>query len=116
MQILGLAQFCIFHSSSKYKLNLSAASSCSDNEEDRVSQNGCPAKLEFKDDEEIITTNSIQITQTTDTITSNSTTTTFTRKRGGVPSKTVDLGAAAHYTGDNSSPEADSKVKYWPSN
>nr|XP_009293879.1 clathrin interactor 1-like isoform X7 [Danio rerio] len=82
----------------------------SDNEEDRVSQNGRPAKLEFKDDEEIITTNSIQITQSTDTITSNSTTTTLTRKRGGVPSKTVDLGAAAHYTGDNSSPEADNKT------
>ncbi|XP_016130483.1 clathrin interactor 1-like [Sinocyclocheilus grahami] len=79
----------------------------SDNEEDRVSQNGRPAKSEFKDDEETVTTKSIQITQTTDTITSTTTTTTSTRKRGGVPSKTVDLGAAAHYTGDKSSPGAD---------
>uniref|UniRef100_A0A671QHY1 Clathrin interactor 1-like n=1 Tax=Sinocyclocheilus anshuiensis TaxID=1608454 RepID=A0A671QHY1_9TELE len=79
----------------------------SDNEEDRVSQNGRPAKSEFKDDEETVTTKSIQITQTTDTITSTTTTTTSTRKRGGVPSKTVDLGAAAHYTGDKSSPDAD---------
>lgn len=45
----------------------------------------------------------------------NETTTTGTasRKRGGMPSKTVDLGAAAHYTGDKSSPDADStKVVY----
>lgn len=36
-----------------------------------------------------------------------------TRKRGGMPSKTVDLGAAAHYTGDKSSPDADNtKVVY----
>uniref|UniRef100_A0A8C1W4L2 Clathrin interactor 1b n=2 Tax=Cyprinus carpio TaxID=7962 RepID=A0A8C1W4L2_CYPCA len=79
----------------------------SDNDEDRVSQNGRPAKSEFKDDEETVTTKSIQITQTTDTITSTTTTTTSTRKRSGVPSKTVDLGAAAHYTGDKSSPDAD---------
>ncbi|XP_018944735.1 clathrin interactor 1-like [Cyprinus carpio] len=76
----------------------------SDNEEDRVSQNGRPAKSEFKDDEETITNKSVQITQTTDAITS---TTTSSRKRGGVPSKTVDLGAAAHYTGSKSSPDAD---------
>ncbi|XP_016123165.1 clathrin interactor 1-like [Sinocyclocheilus grahami] len=76
----------------------------SDNEEDRVSQNGRPAKSEFKDDEETVTTKNVQITQTTDAITS---TTTSTRKRGGVPSKTVDLGAAAHYTGSKSSPDAD---------
>uniref|UniRef100_A0A8C1PTB3 Clathrin interactor 1-like n=1 Tax=Cyprinus carpio TaxID=7962 RepID=A0A8C1PTB3_CYPCA len=82
----------------------------SDNEEDRVSQNGRPAKSEFKDDEETITNKSVQITQTTDAITS---TTTSSRKRGGVPSKTVDLGAAAHYTGSKSSPDADNnKVKY----
>ncbi|XP_052393506.1 clathrin interactor 1 [Carassius gibelio] len=79
----------------------------SDNEDERVSQNGRPAKSEFKDDDETVTTKSIQITQTTDTITSTTTTTTSTRKRGGVPSKTVDLGAAAHYTGDKSSPNAD---------
>ncbi|KAA0720414.1 Clathrin interactor 1 [Triplophysa tibetana] len=71
----------------------------SDNEEDKVSRNGRPAKSEFKDDEETVTTKSVQITQTTDTST--------TRKRGGVPSKTVDLGAAAHYTGDKSSPDHD---------
>ncbi|XP_048021621.1 clathrin interactor 1 isoform X2 [Megalobrama amblycephala] len=78
----------------------------SDNEEDRVSRNGRPAKSEFKDDEETVTTKSVQITQNSDTITST-TTTTSTRKRGGVPSKTVDLGAAAHYTGGKSSPDAD---------
>ncbi|XP_058614604.1 clathrin interactor 1 isoform X2 [Onychostoma macrolepis] len=82
----------------------------SDNEEDRVSQNGRPAKSEFKDDEETVTTKSVQITQTTDAITSTTTTTTSTRKRGGVPSKTVDLGAAAHYTGSKSSPDADNKT------
>ncbi|KAK2873064.1 hypothetical protein QQF64_017196 [Cirrhinus molitorella] len=82
----------------------------SDNEEDRVSQNGRPAKSEFKDDEETVTTKSVQITQTTDAITSTTTTTTSTRKRGGVPSKTVDLGAAAHYTGDKSSPDAENKT------
>ncbi|XP_039532989.1 clathrin interactor 1 isoform X2 [Pimephales promelas] len=76
----------------------------SDNEEDKVSRNGRLAKSEFKDDEETVTTKSIQITQNTDTITS---TTTSTRKRGGLPSKTVDLGAAAHYTGGKSSPDAD---------
>lgn len=85
---------------------LTVASSSSDNEEDKVSRNGRLAKSEFKDDEETVTTKSIQITQNTDTITST-TTTTSTRKRGGVPSKTVDLGAAAHYTGGKSSPDAD---------
>lgn len=70
----------------------------SDNEEDKVSRNGRPAKSEFKDEEETVTTKSV--TQTTDTITSMS-----SRKRGGVPSKTVDLGAAAHYTGDKNSPD-----------
>uniref|UniRef100_A0A8C7VLS8 Clathrin interactor 1 n=1 Tax=Oncorhynchus mykiss TaxID=8022 RepID=A0A8C7VLS8_ONCMY len=80
----------------------------SDNDEDRVSRNGRPLSgsgslsgLEFKDEEETVTTKSIQITQATET------TTTTTRKRGGVPSKTVDLGAAAHYTGDRSSLDAD---------
>ncbi|XP_036444054.1 clathrin interactor 1 isoform X2 [Colossoma macropomum] len=73
----------------------------SDNEEDRVSQNGRPAKSEFKDEEETVTTKGV--TQATET----TATTTTTRKRGGVPSKTVDLGAAAHYTGDKNSPDAD---------
>ncbi|XP_041865073.1 clathrin interactor 1-like isoform X1 [Melanotaenia boesemani] len=69
----------------------------SDNEEDRASRNGRQETLEFKDEEETVTTKSIQITQATET------TTTTTRKRsGGVSSKTLDLGAAAHYTGDKS--------------
>ncbi|XP_046899232.1 clathrin interactor 1-like isoform X1 [Hypomesus transpacificus] len=73
----------------------------SDGEDDRASRNGRTGKLEFKDEEETVTTKSIQITQATET------TTTTTRKRGGVPSKTVDLGAAAHYTGDGGSPVAE---------
>ncbi|XP_063732411.1 clathrin interactor 1a isoform X2 [Eleginops maclovinus] len=66
----------------------------SDNEEDRArsSQNGQSGK-EFKDEEETVTTKSVSIVQATET--------TATRKRG-VPSKKVDLGAAAHYVGDNS--------------
>ncbi|XP_031663945.1 clathrin interactor 1 isoform X2 [Oncorhynchus kisutch] len=63
----------------------------SDNEEDRVSQNGRPVSG-FRDEEETVTTTSIQISHATET--------TTTRKRGGIRSKTVDLGAAAHYTGD----------------
>lgn len=70
----------------------------SDNEEDHVSRNGRQDALEFKDEEETVTTKSIQITQATET------TTTTTRKRSGATSsKTLDLGAAAHYTGDKSS-------------
>lgn len=63
----------------------------SDNEEDRgrSSHNGQSVK-EFKD-EETVTTKSVHIVQATET--------TATRKRG-APSKKVDLGAAAHYTGD----------------
>lgn len=63
----------------------------SDNEEDRgrSSQNGKSAK-EFKD-EETVTTKSVHIVQSTET--------TATRRKG-APSKKVDLGAAAHYTGD----------------
>lgn len=69
----------------------------SDNEEDRASRNGRQETLEFKDEEETVTTKSIQITQATET------TTTTTRKRSGATSsKTLDLGAAAHYTGDKS--------------
>uniref|UniRef100_A0A3B3XK38 ENTH domain-containing protein n=1 Tax=Poecilia mexicana TaxID=48701 RepID=A0A3B3XK38_9TELE len=52
------------------------------------------SKREFKDEEETVTTKSVQIVQATET--------TATRKRG-VPSRKVDLGAAAHYTGDQSS-------------
>uniref|UniRef100_A0A672HDD9 Clathrin interactor 1b n=1 Tax=Salarias fasciatus TaxID=181472 RepID=A0A672HDD9_SALFA len=79
----------------------------SDNEEDRASRNGRQEALEFKDEEETVTTKSIQITQATET------TTTTTRKRsGGTSSKTLDLGAAAHYTGDKSPEE---KVRTVPS-
>ncbi|KAG9265478.1 clathrin interactor 1-like [Astyanax mexicanus] len=74
----------------------------SDNEEDRTSQNGRPAKSEFKDEEETATTKSAPITPTTDSASSAA-----ARKRGGVPSKTVDLGAAAHYTGDKNSPDTE---------
>ncbi|KAM7374538.1 hypothetical protein PAMP_007187 [Pampus punctatissimus] len=77
----------------------------SDNEEDRASRNGRQDTLEFKDEEETVTTKSIQITQATET------TTTTTRKRSGASSsKTLDLGAAAHYTGDKS-PEEKSSVR-----
>lgn len=72
----------------------------SDNDEDRASRNGRQDNLEFKDEEETVTTKSIQITQATET------TTTTTRKRSGATgSKTLDLGAAAHYTGDKSPEE-----------
>lgn len=82
----------------------------SDNEEDRISQNGRPTKSEFKDEEEVVTPKSVQVQQTTE---NTPTTSSGTRKRGGMPSKTVDLGAAAHYTGDKSSPDADNtKVGY----
>ncbi|KAK5925358.1 hypothetical protein CgunFtcFv8_017888 [Champsocephalus gunnari] len=66
----------------------------SDNEEERgrSSQNG-QSGTEFKDEEETVTTKSVHIVQATET--------TATRKRG-VPSKKVDLGAAAHYVGDKS--------------
>ncbi|KAM9846635.1 clathrin interactor 1-like [Aulostomus maculatus] len=77
----------------------------SDNEDDRASRNGRQDTLEFKDEEETVTTKSIQITQATET------TTTTTRKRSGATSsKTIDLGAAAHYTGDKS-PEEKSSVR-----
>ncbi|KAG9491115.1 hypothetical protein GDO78_006468 [Eleutherodactylus coqui] len=69
----------------------------SDSEEERknnrVKQTG-----EFKDEEETVTTKHIHITQATET------TTTRHHKRTGNPSK-IDLGAAAHYTGDKASPE-----------
>ncbi|XP_043996082.1 clathrin interactor 1-like isoform X2 [Gambusia affinis] len=77
----------------------------SDNEEERGSRNGKQETIEFKDEEETVTTKSIQITQATET------TTTTTRKRSGAASsKTLDLGAAAHYTGDKS-PEEKSSAK-----
>ncbi|XP_029971179.1 clathrin interactor 1a isoform X2 [Salarias fasciatus] len=76
----------------------------SDNEEDRgrSSHNGQSGK-EFKDEEETVTTKSVHIVQATET--------TATRKRGGVPSKKVDLGAAAHYTGDASPTTANKQAQ-----
>ncbi|CAL8332512.1 unnamed protein product [Gadus morhua 'NCC'] len=62
-------------------------------ERNRQAQNGQSGR-EFKDDEETVTTKSVHIVQATET--------TATRKRGGVPTKKVDLGAAANYVGDNS--------------
>lgn len=76
----------------------------SDSEEDRRPRNGKAGKSEYKDEEETVTTKSIHITQATET-------TTTRHKRSGIPSKTVDLGAAAHYTGDNFSPDLNSTAK-----
>uniref|UniRef100_A0A673GHX9 Clathrin interactor 1-like n=1 Tax=Sinocyclocheilus rhinocerous TaxID=307959 RepID=A0A673GHX9_9TELE len=64
-------------------------------EDRRRTRNGQSGKSEFKDDEETVTTKSVQIVQATET--------TATRKRGGIPSKAIDLGAAANYTGDKPS-------------
>ncbi|KAF7707250.1 clathrin interactor 1a [Silurus meridionalis] len=61
------------------------------NKEFRSRQSG---RNEFKDEEETVTTKSVQIVQATET--------TATRKKASTPSKTIDLGAAAHYTGDKS--------------
>ncbi|XP_063059297.1 clathrin interactor 1 [Engraulis encrasicolus] len=76
----------------------------SDNEEDRVSQNGPPSKSEFKDEEDAETSKSTPTNAAAETAAAAN---ASARKRGGIPSKTVDLGAAAHYTGDKSSPDAD---------
>ncbi|XP_026773735.3 clathrin interactor 1a isoform X1 [Pangasianodon hypophthalmus] len=66
----------------------------SETEEDRNRdfRNRQSGRTEFKDEEETVTTKSVQIVQATET--------TATRKKGATPSKTIDLGAAAHYTGD----------------
>uniref|UniRef100_A0A673W1E6 Clathrin interactor 1a n=1 Tax=Salmo trutta TaxID=8032 RepID=A0A673W1E6_SALTR len=79
----------------------------SDNEEERgrPSQNGQSGRSVFKDEEETVTTKSVQIVQATET--------TATKKRGGVPSKTVSLGAAAHYTGDKSPDTSAKQVTSW---
>lgn len=69
-----------------------------DEDRGRGARNGESRKSEFKDNEETVTTKSVQIVQATET--------TATRKRGGVPSKTIDLGAAARYTGDKPSNQA----------
>nr|XP_033783304.1 clathrin interactor 1 isoform X2 [Geotrypetes seraphini] len=74
---------------------------CSDSDEDKRPRRGKSPKDEFKDEEETVTTKHIHITQATET-------TTTRMKRTGNPSKTIDLGAAAHYTGDNGSPKQNS--------
>ncbi|XP_072295884.1 clathrin interactor 1a [Eucyclogobius newberryi] len=63
----------------------------SDMDEDRRRAHNGQSAREFKDEEETVTTKSVHIVQATET--------TATRKKG-VPSKKVDLGAAASYTGD----------------
>ncbi|KYO22903.1 clathrin interactor 1 isoform B [Alligator mississippiensis] len=70
---------------------------CSDSDEEK-SRRGKTPKGEFKDEEETVTTKHIHITQATET-------TTTRHKRTANPSKTIDLGAAAHYTGDKASPD-----------
>ncbi|KAG9272738.1 clathrin interactor 1 [Astyanax mexicanus] len=76
----------------------------SENDEERRqgSRNGQSSRTEFKDEEETVTTKSVQIVQATET--------TATRKRGGTPSKTIDLGAAARYTGDTAANTNTSKT------
>ncbi|KAK2838819.1 hypothetical protein Q7C36_013633 [Tachysurus vachellii] len=66
-----------------------------DEDKNRDIRNRQSGRSEFKDDEETVTTKSVQIVQATET--------TATRKKGGTPSKTIDLGAAARYTGDDKS-------------
>uniref|UniRef100_A0A452I6I1 ENTH domain-containing protein n=1 Tax=Gopherus agassizii TaxID=38772 RepID=A0A452I6I1_9SAUR len=71
---------------------------CSDSDEEKKARRGKSSKDEFKDEEETVTTKHIHITQATET-------TTTRHKRTANPSKTIDLGAAAHYTGDKTSPD-----------
>ncbi|XP_064422790.1 clathrin interactor 1a isoform X2 [Latimeria chalumnae] len=70
----------------------------SDSEEEKRARRPKQINSEFKDEEETVTTKHVHITQATET-------TTTRHKRSAIPSKTVDLGAAAHYTGGNSSPD-----------
>ncbi|XP_076793125.1 clathrin interactor 1 isoform X4 [Arvicanthis niloticus] len=70
----------------------------SDSDEEKKARRGRSPKGEFKDEEETVTTKHIHITQATET-------TTTRHKRTANPSKTIDLGAAAHYTGDKASPD-----------
>ncbi|NXF77655.1 EPN4 protein, partial [Sclerurus mexicanus] len=70
---------------------------CSDSDEEKSRRAKSP-KAEFKDEEETVTTKHIHIAQATEI-------TTIRQKRSANPSKTIDLGAAAHYTGDKASPE-----------
>lgn len=76
----------------------------SDSEEDRKANRG--KQSEFKDEEETVTTKHIHITQATET-------TTTRHKRTGNPSK-IDLGAAAHYTGDKDDPDLTSTSNQTP--
>ncbi|XP_066473156.1 clathrin interactor 1 isoform X1 [Tiliqua scincoides] len=71
---------------------------CSDSDEEKKARRGKSPKGEFKDEEETVTTKHIHITQATET-------TTTRHKRTANASKTIDLGAAAHYTGDKASPD-----------
>ncbi|XP_064134985.1 clathrin interactor 1 isoform X4 [Loxodonta africana] len=71
---------------------------CSDSDEEKKARRGRSPKGEFKDEEETVTTKHIHITQATET-------TTTRHKRTANPSKTIDLGAAAHYTGDKAGPD-----------
>ncbi|KAM5172120.1 clathrin interactor 1 [Mantella aurantiaca] len=68
----------------------------SDSEEERKANR--VKQSEFKDEEETVTTKHFHITQATET-------TTTRHKRTGNQAKTIDLGAAAHYTGGKESPE-----------
>ncbi|XP_004636073.1 clathrin interactor 1-like [Octodon degus] len=71
---------------------------CSDSDEEKQARRGRSPKGEFKDEEETVTAKHIHITQATET-------TTTRHKRAANPSKTTDLGAAAHCTGDKASPD-----------
>uniref|UniRef100_A0A8C5M5C1 Clathrin interactor 1 n=1 Tax=Leptobrachium leishanense TaxID=445787 RepID=A0A8C5M5C1_9ANUR len=75
----------------------------SDSEEDKK-QSRPKHTGEFKDEEEMVTTKHVHITEATET-------TTTRLKRTGNPPKTIDLGAAAHYTGDQTSPEMNSSTQ-----
>lgn len=76
---------------------------CSDSDEEKKARRGRSPKGEFKDEEETVTTKHIHITQATET-------TTTRHKRTANPSKTIDLGAAAHYTGDKASPDQNASI------
>ncbi|XP_069510022.1 clathrin interactor 1 [Ambystoma mexicanum] len=80
----------------------------SDSDEEKKARKAKSAKGEFKDEEETVTTKHIHITQATET-------TTTRHKRTGNPTK-IDLGAAAHYTGENGSPELTSAAHQQPAN
>ncbi|XP_043925295.1 clathrin interactor 1 [Protopterus annectens] len=76
----------------------------SDSDEEKKERRAKAAGSEFKDEEETVTTKHIHITQATET-------TTTRHKRTANPSKVIDLGAAAHYKGDDAKPEPNSDEK-----